>query len=82
MLQNHELEDVLLDVESFLNNRSLHYVGEELDQQLLTLNILLHGSPADYLEEDTEETEYQVCTRRMSYLRMCREQLRKRWKNE
>ena len=33
-------------------------------------------------EEDTEETKYQVSTRRMRYLSMCREQLRKRWQNE
>ena len=74
LLQYHKLEDVLLDVKSFMNNRPLCYVGEEFDRLVLTPNILLCGLPAGYLEEDTEEeTEYQVCTRRMRYLRMCRE---------
>ena len=82
LLQYHELEDVLLDVECFMNNRPLCYVGEEFDRPVLTPNILLRGSPADYLDEDSEETKYQVCTRRMRYLRMCHEQLRKRWQDE
>ena len=34
------------------------------------------------MEEDTEENEYQVSTRKMRYLCMCREQLRKRWQDE
>ena len=33
------------------------------------------------MEEDTEENEYQVSTRKMRYLCMCREQLRKRWQD-
>ena len=82
LLQHHELEDVLLNVECFMNNRPLCYVGEEFDRPVLTPNILLRSSPAGYLEEDAEATEYQVCKRRMRYLSMCREQLRKRWKDE
>ena len=82
LLQYHELEDFLLDVDCFVNNRLPCYAGEEFDRPVLTPNILLCGSPADYVKEDTEETEYQVCTRRMRYLRMCRKQLRKRWQGE
>ena len=65
-----------------MKNMSLCYVGEGFDQPVLTPNILLHSSPADYLEEDTEEIEYQVCMRRKRYLCMCREHLRKRWQDE
>ena len=64
MIQYHGLEDVLLDIECFMNNRSLCYIWIV--------------SPADYLEEGTEETEYEGCTRIMRYLSMCREHLRKR----
>ena len=71
--QYHELEDVLLDVECFMNNRPLCYDGEEFDQTALNPSILLRGSPADYLEEDKEEIEYQMCTIRMSHLCRCRE---------
>ena len=78
LLQYHELEDVLLDVECFMNNRPLCYVGEEFDRPVVTQNILLRGSPVGYVEEDTEATKYQMCTRRMRCLSMCRKQLRKR----
>ena len=54
-----------------MNNRPLCFVGDEFDRPVLTPNILLRGSPAGYLEEDTEETEYKVCTRRIRYLSMC-----------
>ena len=37
-----------------MNNRPLCYVGEEFDRPVMTANILLRGSPADCLEEDTE----------------------------
>ena len=77
LLQYHELEDVLLDVECFMKNRLLCYAGEESDRPDLTPNTLLHNWPAGYVEEDTEETEYQVCTRKMRYLSMRREQFRK-----
>ena len=82
LLQYHELEDVLLDVECFMSNRPLCYIVEELGRPVLTPNRLLRGSPAGYLEEDTEATEYQVCTRRMRCLSMCCEQLRKTWQDE
>ena len=48
MLQYHELEDFLLDVECFVNIRLLCYIGEEFDRPVLTPNILLRVSPADY----------------------------------
>ena len=41
LLQYRELENVLLDVECFMSNRLLYYVGEELFRPVLTLNILL-----------------------------------------
>ena len=53
--QYHELENVSLDVECFMNNRPLCYAEEEFDRPVLTQNILLHGPLADYLEEDTEK---------------------------
>ena len=49
LLQYHQLEDVLLDLQRFMNNRPLCYYGEEFDQTALTPSILLRGSPADYL---------------------------------
>ena len=58
LLQYHQLEEVLLDLECFMNNRPLCYYGEEFDQTALTPSILLRGSPADYLaKKKTKKTK-------------------------
>lgn len=41
LLTFEELEEVLLDVETFLNNRPLCYMGEEIEQPVITPSILL-----------------------------------------
>ena len=46
-----ELEEVLLDVESFLNNRPLCYTGEEFETPIITPHLLLRGQPAPYLKK-------------------------------
>lgn len=53
LLTYEELEEVLLDVESFLNNRLLCYMKEEFEQPVITPNLLLRGQPAHFLEENT-----------------------------
>ena len=55
LLKFEELEEVLLDVESFLNNRPLCYMGEEFETPVITPNLLLRGQPAPYLEENCNE---------------------------
>ena len=52
-----ELQDTLLDVECFMNNRPLVYLGEELEGRAVTPNILLRGEPVTYLEENVEELD-------------------------
>ena len=41
LLTMDELKDTMLDVESFMNNRPLTYLGEEIEQPVLTPNNLL-----------------------------------------
>jgi hypothetical protein len=73
-----ELEEVLLDVECFMNNRPLCYQGEEFEKPVITPNVLLRGQPANYLEEDAEATKDQTAaTKQMKYLTVCREHLKK-----
>ena len=55
MLTYEELEEVLLDVKSFLNNRPLCYMEEEFEQPVITPNLLLRGQPAHFLEENTSD---------------------------
>ena len=83
MLSYAELEETLLDVECFANNRPLCYVGEEFEQQTVTPSILIRGKPATFLEEDfgTLDDTSDVM-RRLRYLKSYRLQLRKRWVKE
>ena len=47
-LHYNELEDKLLNVDSFMNNGALCYVKEEFDQPFLMPSILLRVTPAQY----------------------------------
>ena len=83
LLKYNELEDVLLDIDCFMNNRPLCYIGDEYDQPVSTPNILLRGIPAQFLEEDLKYLDdTAIITKRVRYLKTCREQLRKRWLSE
>ena len=78
-----ELEEVLLEVECFMNNRPLCYQGEEFEKPVITPNLLLRGQPANYLDEDVEAmNDKTAATKRMKYLTVCREHLKKRWLTE
>ena len=54
LLTFKELEEVLLETESVLNNRPLCYLGEEFEIPVITPNLLFHGQPAHFLEENGE----------------------------
>jgi hypothetical protein len=84
LLKFEELEEVLLDVEVFMNNRPLCYVGEEFEVPVVTPNILLHGQPTCFLEENTDEIgdEKEKLCRRLRYMKTCRQNIRRRWVNE
>ena len=78
-----ELEEILLDIECFMNNRPLAYLDEEFEQRAITPNILIHGEPTTLLEESDNSLEtVNDVSRRMRYLKRCRNQLRKRWAND
>ena len=82
-LNFEELEEVLLDVESAMNNRPLCYLGEEFEEQVITPNILLRGRPSSVLEQDIEQLEVDdKLTRRLLFIRRSKDQLRKRWMGE
>ena len=85
LLKYEELEEVLLDVESLLNNRLLCYAGEEFGQPVISPNLLLCEQLAHFLEENSDNTdgdEVEEMTRRLRYLKKCRDNVRKRWLNE
>ena len=78
-----ELEEVLLDAECAMNNRSLCHQSEDFENNVITPTILLRGRPARLLEEDLQKLNEEVnVTKRQMYLKRCKEQLRKRWMQE
>ncbi|XP_070550022.1 uncharacterized protein [Ptychodera flava] len=84
LLKFEELEEVLLDVETFMNNRPLCYMEEDFEQVVITPNLLLRGQPARFLEESIDDMDdsRDVMSKRLKYLRSCRETVHKRWLNE
>ena len=58
-------------------------MGEEFDTPVITPNLLLRGQPATYLEENLDEvSEREKMTRRLRYLKTCRDNTRKHLLNE
>ena len=83
LLKYDELEEVLLDIECFMNNRPLCYQEEEIEHPIFTPNLLIHGTSAYFLEEDLDEMDEKgLVTKRMKFLKICRQHLRKRWQTE
>ena len=86
LLTYDELKDALMNVETFMNNRPLTYLGEEAEQQVLTPNILIKGSPTRFPEEDLDKLHYldeeKLVTKRMIYMQKTRDLLKKRWLTE
>ena len=82
LLTYQELEEVLLDVEMTMNNRPLLYQGEEFEKPVLTPNTLLRGVPIPILEEDLEKIEEENGTKRMRFLEISKQHLRKRFIKE
>ena len=83
LLRFDELEEVLIDVETSMNNRPLIYQGEEFERPVITPNILLRGNPVpvveEYLELLGDESEV---TKRMKLLQRSKSKLRQRFMNE
>ncbi|XP_070567226.1 uncharacterized protein [Ptychodera flava] len=58
LLKFEELEEVLLDVETFMNNRPLCYMEVNFEQVVITPNLLLRGQPARFLEDCIDDMEH------------------------
>lgn len=81
-LRWHELEEVILDVERIINDRSLGYVEDDVQMSILTPSIMLFGQSNQLPEEDPSNIEDEGLRKRAKYQRRCNELLWLRWKNE
>ena len=77
----NELEEVLFDIESNLNNRPLSYLEDDIQFPVLTPNTLAFGEEKHVLEEDIDFMEGDL-RKRAKYIKKCKENLWNRWKNE
>ena len=73
-----ELHEVLLDIETSMNNRPLFYQGEEFEQPVPTPSTLLSRKAIPTLEQDLEKIGDEDVTEWMRFLQKCKEQLQKR----
>ena len=78
-----ELVEVLLDVETILNNQPLSYVKDDLEMPVLTPNLMLYGEPTKQLLEKNEiSTNDKELRRRTKYLKRCKGATWQRWRSE
>ena len=77
-----ELQEVLLDVEVALNNRSLSYVEDDVQLPLLTPNALLFVQPNYIPEIATHRVEDPDLRKRAKHLKKCKEAVWKKWTGE
>ena len=77
-----ELEEVILDAEIALNNRSLSYVEEDVQRPVLTPQSIMFGQPNLLPEGDVDSVEDKDMRKRARYLRRCKDMLWSRWTGE
>ena len=79
-----ELETLLIEIESTINNRPLTYGDDELGNEVLTPSHLLHGYRLSSMpDESVEETgDVSALTRRAKYMALKMKHLWNRWSTE
>ena len=76
-----ELEEILLDIENTLNNRPLCYLEDDIKFPIVTRNTLVYGENTYNLGDDIESVKCDL-RKRANYIRKCKNNAWKRWKNE
>jgi len=77
-----ELEEVMLDVETTLNNRPLGYVEDDIQLPILTPNMMMFGLTNHLPVEDASSVEDVGLRKRARYLQRCKDSLWARWTGE
>ena len=78
-LRWHELEIVIFDVKTILNNRSLGYVEDYIQMPILTPNLMLFEQLNQIAEEEPAKVEDYDLRKCAEYQRKCKDVLWKRW---
>ena len=73
----------MFDIENFMNNRPITYLGEELEKPALTPNTFLRGTDSVSLEEDLDKLDDDLdLTRRLAHIQRCINNLKYRRQEE
>ncbi|XP_057310242.1 uncharacterized protein LOC130648223 [Hydractinia symbiolongicarpus] len=82
-LLTKELKSLLMDVETTLNNCPFGYIEDELQQVILTPNVMMFGQPVIVPDiEETEEDENPDLKKRYNHLKACKDRVWRRWSEE
>ena len=76
-----EIEEVLLDLETTLNNGPLGYIEDDEQLPVLTPNVMMFGIPNCIPESNRDDEEVELI-KRAKHLRKCKERLWARWSKE
>ena len=77
-----EFVEVLLEIETILNNRPLSYVEDDEEMPILTPNVMAFGQPNHVPECDVTEIEEGDLRKRAKYLKKCKDIIWRRWRYE
>ena len=77
-----EFLEVLLNIETILNNRPLSYVEDDEEMPILTPNVMAFGQPNHVPEGDVTEIEEGYLRKRAKYLKKCKDNIWTRWQDE
>ena len=81
-LRWNELESVVLDVETTLNNRPLGYVDDDFTKPVLTPNLLILGDQNATLDDVVDSDEEIDVKKQLKRITTFKERVWKRWTNE
>ena len=81
-LRWEELEEVVLDVETALNNRPLSYLEDDIQLPVLTPNSMLHLNPTYLPELKAHHLQEKDLRKRARFLSQCKHAMWNRWTRE
>ena len=80
-LRWNELEEVMLEIETVLNNRPLSCLEDDVQLTALTPSTMLFGQPYQ-IPEDVSDVENIDLRKRVRYFQKCKDSLWNRWNKE
>ena len=81
-IKQHELVEVLTDIETTLNKTPLTYMEEDIEFPVLTPNSVVLSQQPIIPNEDPENIKDRDIRKRQKHIQKCKEAAWKRWRSE